>query len=567
MAHFFVRGCGPFPLVVAAYRFFMANYCLSRSRRRFLGRVSGAAAGLAIFPVVAAEVGEINPPAVLYSNDTTNITSCESPWRGPKDGFLDQHLRETIREAAGADVHMLQPGLGWIPWWESTVYSANAHTEFLAEYGIEKQHAYGRYLLAGGDLVRTLTDECQTLNVLPFVSFRLNDGHHTRKLSESIEKGRPDQTMSRHYWENIDEFRIGTDANEWDDAVFDWAIPEVVDHKAELIEELCDTHEFAGLELDMLRHWVRFSPENTTVEQRREITTNFVRRIREALDRKTYQGKRRWLGVRLPACLEIHDEQGIDLKRLVDEGGIDFVNLSYTYFTMQDDAVARVREILPETAIYLEMTHTTLTGRAISGSGTQPYLRTTPEQFYTTAHLAYEQGATGVSFFNFAYYRDHSLPELGPFHEPPFEVLEKIDDRDFVARQPQWYFLSAGRNDPVLGEKLLPALIQRNPPMTFTMQMAPTGLHTKDGLLRFRSSEDISDREIEVKLNGTKLEPAPFEAKPIDHPYDVWLGEPEEFVSFIVPRELVETGANEIEFLLKGGIRVKLSYLDLTLPI
>jgi len=36
------------------------------------------------------------------------------------------------------------------------------------------------------------------------------------------------------------------------------------------------------------------------------------------------------------------------------------------------------------------MTHTTLTGKALGGSGTQPYLRTTDEQFYTTAHLAYK---------------------------------------------------------------------------------------------------------------------------------------------------------------------------------
>jgi hypothetical protein len=539
----------------------------STSRRRFLGQLSGGAMTLILSRSEGQEVGEIDPPKVLYSNDTTNITSCVSPWRNPKDGFLDRHLRETIRESAGADVQMLQPGLGWIPWWESQLYSMKEHTEFLADHGVTDPHSYHRYVLGGGDLVRTLTDECEALDVLRFVSFRLNDGPHTRKLAESLKKGRPDRWMSRHYWENIDKFRIGPDPNHWGDAVFDWSIPEVVDHKAALIEELCDTHEFGGLELDFLRYWIRFSPERTTVEQRREITSRFVSRIRKALDRKTYRGKRRWLGVRVPAHLEIHDDQGVDLKRLVHDAGIDFVNLSYTFFTMQGDAVAKVREILPDIPVYLELTHTTLTGKAISGSGTQPYLRTTPEQFYTTAHLAYEQGATGISFFNFAYYREHSLPERGPFHEPPFEVLEKVKDRVFLARQSQWYFLSAGRKDPALGVKPLPALIERNAPAMFTMQMAPTVHQAKDGLLRFRSSEDVSDRQVEVKFNGKPLESAPFQAKPIDHPYDAWLGESVQFLCFAVPRNAVKTGANQIEFVLTGGISVKLDYLDLTLPV
>jgi hypothetical protein len=101
-------------------------------------------------------------PRVLYSNDTTHITSCESPWRNPKDGFTDEHLRASIREAAGVDAHILQPGLGWIPWWSSELYSPQAHyEEFLGSFGITKLPTYACYLLAGGDLVRTHLEECR----------------------------------------------------------------------------------------------------------------------------------------------------------------------------------------------------------------------------------------------------------------------------------------------------------------------------------------------------------------------------------------------------------------------
>ncbi len=541
------------------------------NRRRFLQASATAGSALAFNPVGSAtQPSSIKPPRVLFSNDTTNITSCVNPWRDKQDGVTDEHLRQTIREAAGADVHLLQPGLGWIPWWKSKRYSAHEHyEEFLKPLGVTKPHAYGRYLLAGGDLVETLTDECAKQEILPFVSYRLNDGHHTRKLADALEKGRPDQTMSRFYWENYERFRIGDDIEAWDESVFDWRHAEVRDHLAGLIIELCDTHDFAGLELDFLRHWSRFSVENTSEEERREITIAFVKRIRRALDRKTFAGKRRWLGIRVPARLDIHPDQGVDLAALTQEASVDFINLSYSYFTMQDVAVARARALVPEeTAVYVEMTHTTLTGKALSGSGTQPYLRTTDAQFHTTAHLAYEQGATGVSFFNFAYYREHSLPELGPFHEPPFHVLKEVADPDFVARQPHCYFLSEGRNDPVLGDdKQLPALINRNQPQRFALLASPTPHHQEDGLLRFRSPEDISDRGIEVKLNGQTLKQVPYVAKPIDHPYDAWLGEPEEFACFQVPRELVRKGENTIDFLVTEGIRVKLQYLDLALPV
>ena len=146
--------------------------------------------------------------------------------------------------------------------------------------------------------------------------------------------------------------------------------------------------------------------------QRREVTTDFVKRIRAVLDRTQRGGVRRTLCIRVPARLDVHDEQGVDLPALA-AAGVDLVTLSWSYFTLQDDGVRRAKKLIPDTPIFVEMTHTTLTGKAFAGSGTQPYLRTTDAQFFTTAHLAYAQGAAGVSLFNFQYYREHTSPQLG----------------------------------------------------------------------------------------------------------------------------------------------------------
>lgn len=508
-----------------------------------------------------------SPPLVFYSNDTTHITSCDSPYRSGKEGFSGEGLRASIREAGGVDAHLLQPGLGWIPWWKSEIYSpADHYGTFLGEFGITKPNSYGRYLLEGGDVVATFIDECRKVGVKAIVSYRLNDGHHVRELAKALEEVKPSQGMSQFYWENYERFRIGPDTADWSQGVFDWSHPEVPAEKLAFVRELIETYPLDGIELDFLRHWVRFAPEEVNLEQRRSITMGFVQAVRKALDKaENADGRERSLCIRVPAQLALHDEQGIHLPGLAG-AGVDVVTLSWSYFTLQDDSVRKVKALIPDTDVLVEMTHTTLTGKALGGSGTQPYLRTTDEQFYTTAHLAYEQGAAGVSLFNFPYYRAHVTPEIGPFDEPPFHVLPKLRDREFIAKQPQWYFLSAARKDVALRDLPLPTLLQRNQSQEFIMEMAPvTGVH-RNGVLRLRSDEGIADRGIEVKLNGILLKSTSFVAKPLPHPYEAWLGNAEDTLCFHCPLDAVKRGRNEIEVTLKSGIRVRVVFLEVILP-
>lgn len=445
------------------------------------------------------------------------------PWRERKDELSDAHLARSITEAAGVDAHFLQPGLGWVPWWKSEIYSPEEHyRDFLQkEHGHKNIDKIGRYLIEGGDMLKILVDTCREINVAPFLSFRLNDGHHVRKLAASLESKHPSAGMSRHYWENYQRYRIGKDPTNWDEGVFDWTIPEVRDYKFALIEEACANYDLAGLELDFLRHWVRFG-EKTPVEERRDITTAFVKRVREMLDRTAAARglPRRWLCIRVPAKAEVRPDQGIDLGEL-GRAGVDMVNLSYSYFTHQDDSVQHSRAEVDDAriALYAEMTHCTMTGKATAGSGTQPFLRTTDEQFHTTAHLAYEQGAHGISLFNFPYYRYHTTDNIGPFHEPPFHLLDKLSDRDFLAQQSQWYFLTACRNDRILGKRLLPALLKRSHAQTFPLEMLPPAKELHDGVLRLRSDSSLADRTIEVTFNGTALKQIAYVEKPFPHPH------------------------------------------------
>jgi len=90
---------------------------MSINRRQFLGATVSmlGAAGCRRLEVA----GSAKPPfRVLYSNDMTNILTCISPWHKPGEPFRPEMLDATIDEVAGqgVDVHLLQPGLGWVPW-------------------------------------------------------------------------------------------------------------------------------------------------------------------------------------------------------------------------------------------------------------------------------------------------------------------------------------------------------------------------------------------------------------------------------------------------------------------
>ncbi|MCX7015759.1 MAG: hypothetical protein NTW86_24935, partial [Candidatus Sumerlaeota bacterium] len=174
-------------------------------------RTAAAAAGAALARARGAVATEAPgrpraPFKTLYSNDTTNILSCVSPYHQKGDPLTDERIRASVDEAKGVDVHMLQPGLGWIAWWKSDVAPGDEHYRWLErEFGV-KPNSFGKYILAAGDVVRAFVDGCRAAGVAPFISYRLNDGHHVRDLEKALAEGRRSPSMSRFYWENYRKY-------------------------------------------------------------------------------------------------------------------------------------------------------------------------------------------------------------------------------------------------------------------------------------------------------------------------------------------------------------------------
>ena len=536
------------------------------------------------------------PYRVLFSNDTTNILTCRSPysaWAGmgldPATGkptyrpcgFDASKLEAAVDETAsmGIDVHMLQPGLGWVPWWKSRHYPYAEHIRFMKEQtGMEPSaDPFAAYMAGGGDMVRAFTRRCRKRGLAPFVSFRLNDSHGHEFL------GYEKKDIPSWAWHcfspvhvNHPEWRLGADLNDWNSRVLNWAIPEVVAHKLAFIREIVVRYDLDGFELDFMRHCKFFRDDDPAPAERLRTMLNFVGKVRAALDRReAHDGRHRRLCVRIPVFLATHTELGIDVEAFA-QAGVEMFNLSYYYFTGQQGDFAAIRRQAPGAAFYVEMCHCTQIAPLpfiASGYDNFGFRRTTPNQYYTTAHLAYARGLQGVSTFNFVYYREHGVGERGPFHEPPFEIHRGCADAAFVARQPQHYFIGHTWQQPAKGRFPLNDTgnfrqFKPGEPASFQLDMAPPADGwQEDGRLRIQSPENLGASRWHAAFNGVELAETPDRSEPYRNPYSPLLGTPEQHRAWIVPAGLCKDGINAIEITLLSGDRPEpIVFLDVAMP-
>lgn len=528
---------------------------------------------LILLLVIAQNVFGDRPKApfkVLYSNDTTNIYSCTSPYHERGYPFTEEALEASIDETAGTgvEVHMLQPGVCWVPWWTSTVLPALDHYNwFMATYGVWPD-SFGNYMRNGGDIVQVFVERCRLKGIVPFISFRLNDGHRLENVEDpfgEIPSG-ASNNITQFYKENPG-YRIGTDLNNWYQRVHNWAIPEVRNFKLAYIQEIIQNYDIDGFELDFMRMCSFFDTSATTSLQRKAIMLDVIEQVRQFLDDNTDPGSYKWLCVRVPGYVEAHDPLGIDLQSWV-QAGVDMVNLSSYYFTDQQMDVSQIVNTVPGTPVYIEMTHTPIKSPSIPGVYDSSIdRRTTDEQFYTTAHSAYEQGAAGVSLFNFAYYREFgsNLDYRGPFYEPPFHVLQHLGDPNWISNHGHYYFMAGIPNNPPLSHRPLNSIFYAGQNKIFHMKMFK-GAYS-DGKLRIRCENSLSDTNWTVKLNGHALSQTSDVSEIFESPYVNYLGQPEDHKAWHVPRHYLENGDNTIEVhLASGSGPLTLMWIDLQFP-
>ncbi|HEY2573099.1 MAG TPA: hypothetical protein VGH65_03485, partial [Verrucomicrobiaceae bacterium] len=143
------------------------------NRRTFL---RSSAAALSAAGSGGATDARKAPFRLLYSNDTTNLTGCVSPWHQKGEKFRPEMLEASVDEVTdfGVDAHLLQPGLGMVPMWPSKVLPVVEHYAWIKDRYHQGPDSFGNYVLNGGDVVKVFVDRCRLRGQAPFISFRLN---------------------------------------------------------------------------------------------------------------------------------------------------------------------------------------------------------------------------------------------------------------------------------------------------------------------------------------------------------------------------------------------------------
>ncbi len=506
----------------------------------------------------------------IYINDTTHIADCTSPWHAKGEAFDPSMIEASVREVAGlADAHFFQLAHGRVPWYQSKVYPMREHMEWWSRhFEVPPEELMARkdmngYVRDGGDILQDYINACRKYGQAAFLSLRMNDEHHIEWCDK---KGhtRGLHSISRFLAEN-QQYMFGGDLEHWSNRALNWIHPEVRDTLFELISEQLENYDIDGFDMDFMRYPDLFDPQATTFAQRREILGDFIRRVRRELDRTERNGRHRYLSIRLPSSPAHLDRMGFD-PAMAAEWGIEMVNVSSSYFTDQWIDFAAYREMLRDVALYFEICHCTTTGMALNANGYDNfrYRRTTENEIYTTAQLAYNHGADGMSYFNFVYYREHGSPGRGPFEEPPFEVIGKVRDRELVMSAPQHFFLAKGWNE----KSQLADMLKCGSEYRFEMYIEQAAsLWDRDFRFRLMARGELGDRKFTVVWNGAELQPSAklSEPYPEDERFTPMHGDASNSLAWCLPLSAVKNGKNE--FLLrftaeKDTEDIRIDYMD-----
>jgi hypothetical protein len=168
-----------------------------------------------------------------------------------------------------------------------------------------------------------------------------------------------------------------------------------------------------------------------------------------------------------------------------------------------------------------------------------------------------------VSLFNFVYYR--SLAEQRT--EPPFDVLARLKDRDWLARQPQHYFLSNATNPPSEPSSFARnRIVSAGKERLFVMDAAPpNGGWQADGRLRIQCLQPVEQRQLVVRFNDRELSPTEDVSEPYPQPYTEGLGSAETLRAWIVPRQALRDGPNEIKLRFADGPPLEVLFVDMSI--
>jgi hypothetical protein len=347
---------------------------------------------------------------------------------------------------------------------------------------------FERILASGNEPLKVLINASHKRGLKFLACLRMNDLHRfwDATLCQNVQHPpRPVREHPEFAMKRSDGTLIGG---------MDFQYPEVRDFVFKPMQELATNYDVDGLELDWMR-WVQMFSETVPKAKRIAVMTEYHRQIRRMLDEVgKKKGKHLLLSIRVPQTLEECDTWGFDVATYAREGLIDI--LCPSDFMVLDPHM----ELDP----FLRFTRGTkvmLLPSLHAPTGDKSGLAST-EIFRAVAHSYYEQGADGLSVYNWFHPLEVNLPEN-------YAALSEFGDPDELARKPREYLFNPmwGRETPTGRLIDYEAVVSRSAPGK--REVCP--LLLKEDFSKVRATlkmkvENLTlEDEIRIDVNGEPL--------------------------------------------------------------
>ena len=263
----------------------------------------------------------------------------------------------------------------------------------------------GAFFEAGIDPYAVMLAEAKKRGLEALLTFRMNDAHGNDFLRTK-------------FWEDHPDYRIKGGA-------LNFGVAEVREYVFRLIEEAVKRYDSDGIELDFQRFPTYFT--DGTTEERVQKINQLVERVRKMVDEVAKErGRDLIVAARIPSdygnsppSYETALAIGCDPATWAKNGWVDFLVVTEFYFQRYDLPIAPWKELITEVPIYGSIECT-------EGRGIENWL--TADKYRREAKHLWADGADGIYLFNFFTSREKGEDA----HEPRFEVLKELGDRDLM---------------------------------------------------------------------------------------------------------------------------------------
>jgi hypothetical protein len=480
----------------------------------------------------------------LYNHELLILFTSQSPYQSYSENVTDRQAAGFVEELVDTQVDALMccPQAWMTPLWPSEIDrkwqdEAPAQVEPPAEcdrkYFEKAYWRIRRYMLQGKDPVALSLAAARRTGLGFFISYRMNEVHYMRF---------PASPTHSRFWREHPEYRLHDRTT---GAPLNYLVPEVRARYLALLTELAERYDLDGMELDFMRHPTLFPPGREA--EGVPVLTEFVGQVRAMLDRVGRErGRRLPLCVRVPRSPQLALDAGMDVVAWDRAELIDMVNASPHFRNVLAVDIAGYKQALVRARVYGEMHFNTQSGRTPDGYCNNINRRTTRRVYETTALSFLDRGADGLSFFNFAYTRDHSFAEprrrCYPGVEPPFGVLRTILDETHLREQPRHYVIGPGFGDFPF------RLASPSGERTIELHVADRleDGHFAQAILRLEAEVPCQCHDLRVTVNGEETTPVPGSGE-LFRPFSMEaLPAPDNLLFYEVPVTALRHGTNRI---------------------